>query len=172
MIGHFEKCFALVLRDEGGFANHPKDPGGMTNLGVTRANWEAYIGHSATEADMRALTPEKVKPFYKAQFWDKVRGDDLPPGVDYAVFDFAVNSGVSRSAKFLQKAVGAVEDGVIGPETLKAVSKHSAPDLAKVICDMRIDFLRRLPTFGAFGKGWANRVAGVRSAATNMTTTA
>ena len=165
---NWEQCFALVLKHEGGFVNHPKDPGGMTNLGVTRTNWELFLDHDVTEADMRALTPEMVKPFYKKNYWDRIRGDELPSGVDYAAYDLAVNSGTGRAAKYLQQIAGVTADGVIGPQSLKAIQKCDAEDVVDEICNMRMDFLKNLNTFDTFGKGWTSRVNDVKAKATEM----
>lgn len=165
---NWEQCFALVLKHEGGFVNHPKDPGGMTNLGVTRTNWELYLDHDVTEADMRALTPEMVKPFYKKNYWDRIRGDELPSGVDYATYDLAVNSGTNRAARYLQNIAGVIEDGVIGPQSLKAIQKCDPIKTADAICDMRMKFLKSLSTFETFGKGWTIRVNDVKAKATEM----
>jgi len=165
---NWDNCFAMVLKHEGGFVNHPKDPGGMTNLGVTKAAWEAWLVRTATESDMRALTPEKVKPFYKAMYWDKIKGDDLPSGVDYAAYDLAVNSGTGRAAKYLQRIADVAEDGVIGPRSLEAIKKCDAEDTVSKICDMRMDFLKGLNTFDTFGKGWTIRVKDVRAKASSM----
>ena len=109
---NFDAALAAVLHHEGGFVNHPKDPGGMTNLGCTKKVWEEHCGHEVDEKAMRALTPADVAPLYKAKYWDKVRGDELPSGVDYAVFDAAINSGPGRAAKWLQACVGVEQDGV------------------------------------------------------------
>lgn len=165
---NWEQCFALVLKHEGGFVNHPKDPGGMTNLGVTRTNWELYLDHDVTEADMRALTPEMVKPFYKKNYWDRIRGDELPSGVDYAAYDLAVNSGTGRAAKYLQQIAGVTADGVIGPRSVEAIKKCDAEDTVDEICNMRMDFLKNLGTFETFGKGWTIRVNDVKAKATEM----
>ena len=165
---NWDACFAMVLKHEGGFVNHPKDPGGMTNLGVTRTNWELYLDHDVTEADMRALTPEMVKPFYKKNYWDRIRGDELPSGVDYAAYDLAVNSGTGRAAKYLQQIAGVTADGVIGPQSLKAIQKCDAEDVVDEICNMRMDFLKNLNTFDTFGKGWTTRVNDVKDKATEM----
>lgn len=99
MKNNFEQCLALVLRSEGGFVNNPKDPGGMTNLGVTKATYESYVGRSVDADEMKGLTPDTVAPLYKKMYWDKVRGDDMPAGVDYALFDLAVNSGPTTGYK-------------------------------------------------------------------------
>jgi len=165
---NWDACFAMVLKHEGGFVNHPKDPGGMTNLGVTRTNWELYLDRDVTEADMRALTPEMVKPFYKHNYWDRIRGDELPSGVDYAAYDLAVNSGTGRAAKYLQQIAGVTVDGVIGPRSLKAIQKCDAESAVDALCTMRLDFLKNLNTFNTFGKGWTIRVNDVKAKATEM----
>ena len=165
---NFEQCLALVLRHEGGYVNNPKDPGGMTNLGVTKKVWEEYVGHTVDEAAMRALGPQDVAPLYKKNYWDKIKGDQLPAGVDYACFDLAVNSGVGRAAKILQKAVGVSADGVIGPATLDAAASSDVRNLATEICDLRLAFLQSLPTFDTFGKGWTRRVQEVEKIAFDM----
>ena len=168
MNGNFEQCLALVLKHEGGYVNNPKDPGGMTNLGVTKKTWESYVGHQVDETTMRALGPADVTPLYKRDYWDKIRGDDLPAGVDYACFDFAVNSGVGRAIKTLQNAVGTNPDGIIGPATMDAIEKANHRDLATEICDLRLNFLQSLPTWSSFGKGWSRRVAEVEEIAFEM----
>jgi len=165
---NWDKSFAMVIKSEGGFVNNPKDPGGMTNLGVTRANWQAYLNRDVTESEMRALTPDIVKPFYKTMYWDKIKGDQLPSGVDYAAYDLAVNSGTGKAAKFLQEIAGVAADGVIGPKSLEAINACNPEQTVEALCDMRMDFLKRLSTFGTFGKGWSIRVAGVKDAATSM----
>jgi len=167
---NWDKSFEMVLAHEGGFVNHPKDPGGMTNLGVTKVAWEAWLVRTITESDMRALTPEKVKPFYKAMYWDKIKGDQLPSGADYAAYDLAVNSGVGRAAKYLQEIAGVTADGVIGPKSLEAIKACDPQELADALCDKRLNFLKRLPTFETFGKGWSRRVAEVKEKAMSMTT--
>lgn len=168
MQDNFEQCLALVLKHEGGFVNHPKDPGGMTNLGVTKRVWEEYVGHPVDEAAMRALGPADVAPLYKKNYWDKIHGDELPAGVDYACFDLAVNSGVGRAAKILQKALGVNPDGAIGPATLNAVASCNPREVASEICDLRLGFLQSLPTFDTFGKGWSRRVAEVEKLSFEM----
>ena len=167
---NWNASFKMVLAHEGGFVNHPKDPGGMTNLGVTKAAWEAYLNRDVTEAEMRSLTPDTVKPFYKAMYWDKIKGDQLPSGADYAAYDLAVNSGVGRAAKYLQEIAGVTADGVIGPKSLEAIKACDPQELADALCNKRLDFLKRLPTFETFGKGWSRRVAEVKEKAMSMTT--
>ena len=165
---NFESCLKSVLHHEGGYVNHPSDPGGMTNLGVTKRVWEEWVGHEVDEKTMRALTPEIVGPMYKAKYWDKVKGDDLPAGVDYCVFDAAINSGPGRAAKWLQAAVGVDPDGGIGPKTLQAVASMDANELVSAYNDRRLSFLHDLPTWNTFGKGWARRVAEVKAAGLDM----
>ena len=168
MKDNFDKCFALVIADEGGFVDHPKDPGGMTNLGVTRKNWEAYLNRDVTEIEMRGLTPDAVKPFYKAMYWDKIKGDQLPAGVDYAAYDLAVNSGVGRAAKMLQQIAGVLGDGVLGPKSMEAIKAYNPEEMVDDLCYVRLAFLKRLPTFDTFGKGWSRRVAKVKAKASDM----
>lgn len=168
MKASFEAALKKVLAHEGGYVNHPDDPGGMTNLGVTKKVWEEWVGRQVTEKQMRALTPALVAPLYKRKYWDKVRGDDLPAGVDYAVFDAAINSGPGRAAKWLQACVGAEVDGEIGPKTLAKVAAMDPKVLVEDYAKRRLSFLIDLPTWGTFGKGWSRRVAEVSSASMSM----
>jgi len=165
---NWEKAFQAVLKHEGGFVNHPKDPGGMTNLGVTKKVWEEFVGREVDEREMRALTPDVVKPLYKKNYWDKIKGDQLPSGVDYAAYDLAVNSGTGRAAKYLQRIAGVPDDGVIGPKSMDAILACDPVETVDAICDMRLDFLQRLPTWGTFGKGWGRRVEEVKAIGTQM----
>jgi hypothetical protein len=165
---NWDKSFEMVLAHEGGYVNDPRDPGGRTNLGVTQRAWESYWSRSSSEEEMRKLTPNVVKPFYKAMYWDKIKGDQLPAGVDYAAYDLAVNSGVGRAAKYLQRIAGVPEDGVIGPKSLEAIKACDPEQAVQALCDMRLDFLKRLPTFDTFGKGWSRRVAEVKDKASSM----
>jgi lysozyme family protein len=168
MKSNYEVCFPHILKEEGGFVNHPRDPGGMTNLGVTKAVYEAYVGHPVDEQTMRSLTPEIVKPLYKARYWDVCKCDDLPSGVDYAVMDLAVNSGPARAVKFLQEVVGAKVDGVLGPMTLDTVNKQMPTTTVLALCDRRRDFVRSLGTYDAFGNGWEKRISRVENIAHGM----
>ena len=165
---NWDNCFAMVIKSEGGFVNNPKDPGGMTNLGVTRSAWQGFLNRDVTEIEMRALTPEAVKPFYKALYWDRIKGDSLPSGVDYAAYDLAVNSGPHKAAQCLQEIAGAPVDGMIGPKSLEAIQSCDAKETADAICDMRLEFLKKLSTFDTFGKGWSRRVAEVKAKAISM----
>ena len=166
---NFDDCFDRVIKHEGGFVNHPKDPGGMTNLGVTRTAWEAFLNRDVTEAEMRALTPAAVKAFYKALYWDKLKCDDLPSGVDYVAYDFAVNSGVGRAAKYLQRIANVTEDGVIGKKSVEAICAYDPAQMVNDLCDMRLNFLKSLSTFTTFGRGWESRVHDVAEVGADLT---
>ena len=165
---NFEQALKNVLKSEGGYSNLSSDPGGMTNLGCTKAVWEEFVGHPVSEADMRELTPADVAPLYKRKYWDKVAGDDLPAGLDYCVFDAAINSGPGRAAKWLQEVAGVPADGSIGPATLKAIDAFSPLEIIAQYNDKRLQFLESLPTFATFGKGWSNRVSSVQSIASQQ----
>ena len=168
MQSNFDAALQHVLQSEGGFVNHPSDPGGMTNLGVTARTWEDWIGHTPSEKEMRELTPEKVAPLYKRKYWDAIKGDDLPSGVDYCVFDCAVNSGPGRAAKMLQEVVGVKPDGGIGPLTLAAVKAMDPIELISKYADKRLQFWQGLTTFATFGRGWTRRGNEVKDAALAM----
>lgn len=172
MKGNFDACLAEVLKHEGGFVNHPRDPGGMTNLGVTKATYEDWVGHPVNERIMRGLTVQHVKALYKVKYWDAVRCDELPAGLDLCVFDFAVNAGPNRAARYLQNMVGAKADGQIGPQTLSLVTQfvrgRSKTEAVMVYQDARTDYYKLLPTFGTFGKGWLRRVREVEMAGVVM----
>ena len=154
---NFDKCLAKLLSHEGGYVNHPKDPGGMTNLGVSKRVYDDWIGRESTEQEMRDLTPADVGPIYKKNYWDRVKGDDLPSGVDWCAFDWAVNSGSGRPAKAIQRAVGAAADGAIGPMTLKAVAEKDPKEIIEYVFQVRQSFYESLKTFETFGRGWTRR---------------
>ena len=141
----------------------------MTNLGCTKRVWEEWVGHPVDEKAMRALTPEDVAPLYKKKYWDAVRGDELPDGVDYIVFDTAINSGPGRAIKFLQGCVGADADGALGPKTMAAVKATDPKKLVEDYAKRRLSFLSALPTWDTFGRGWSRRVAEVQNTANTMT---
>ena len=164
----FETSLKSILKHEGGFVNHPKDPGGMTNLGCTKAVYEAHMGHFVTEEVMKALLPSDVAPIYKKNYWDRIVGDMLPVGLDYAVFDAAINSGSSRASKWLQQVIGTTIDGSIGPKTLKILNACDVAHTITKFNNIRLEFLESLPTWETFGKGWERRVMDVQSKATKM----
>lgn len=168
----FDHCFAETLSHEGLFSNHPLDPGGMTMLGVTRKTWAAWTKRKVSEvseAEMRSLTPEKVAPLYHQEYWQAVRGDDLPRGVNMMVFDIAVNSGPKRAILMLQKGINALPgsrvkvavDGAIGPKTIAAARSADSVALIKAIANSRLWFYIDLSTFKTFGKGWMVRLLDV-----------
>lgn len=159
---NWDEAIKHILHWEGGYVNHPADPGGMTNLGVTKRVWEDWTGKPATESDMRGLTINLVAPLYKKRYWDAIRGDDLPAGVDLCVFDCAVNAGVGRAARFLQQVVGVTADGAIGPKTIEAVTAIPADLIVQQFCALREAHYKSLPTFATFGKGWMRRLAGIK----------
>ena len=135
----------------------------MTNLGVTKRVYESWVGKEVNESDMRTLTADDVAPIYEKNYWDKVKGNDLPGGLDLCVFDFGVNAGPGRAAKYLQTMIGTVADGGIGPNTLLALGNYvdEVGDVAQVIKDYqekRQSYYEGLSTFATFGKGWTRRV--------------
>lgn len=169
MIRNFERSLSLVLKYEGGWSDHPADPGGATNKGITLATFRRYVEPKATKDDLRRVTNAQVATIYRKQYWDAVKGDDLPDGIDFAVFDFAVNSGPSRAAKYLQSIVGAKQDGKIGPDTLAKTRPMVRGTVINDLCDKRMAFLKSLKTWPTFGKGWTSRVSAVRAEALKMT---
>lgn len=172
MRANFDRCFAELLKHEGGFSNHRRDPGGITNLGVTKRVYEAWVGHPVSEAIMRGLTPQHVRALYKAKYWDVVKADDLPSGLDLCVFDFAVNAGPNRAARYLQLMTGASTDGKIGPNTLRQLQQyvraHGLPHAINRYQDLREAYHKKLPTFPTFGRGWMRRIKEVRETALRM----
>lgn len=162
---NFQRALSLVLKHEGGWADHPKDPGGATMRGVTLGTFRQYVKPDATKEDLRKITDQQIATVYRRHYWDKVAGAELPDGIDYAVFDFAVNSGPARAALYLQKVVGAKQDGRIGPATIKATKSLLPANVIHRLCDDRLAFLKRLKTWPTFGKGWSNRVRDVRTEA-------
>lgn len=165
------KCIALTLQWEGGNDDDPRDPGGRTSRGILQREWNLWRNtHPGLPADVWQAPQDQVVAIYKKEYWEVLQCDKLPLGVDYAVYDYGVNSGVSRSAKALQAILGVKIDGVIGPETIAAISPLKGPSLALInqICDERLHFLQRLGTWGTFGGGWSRRVAGVRKEASAM----
>lgn len=160
-MSEFERCFKAVLVHEGGKVNHPADPGGKTNMGVIQRVYDGYRKNkNLPRRDVFLIEPEEIKEIYRKQYWDAIRGDRLPPGVSYIVYDGAVNSGPSQSVKWLQRALGLpVIDGRIGEATVAAACDyHDHKELVAKIAERRMAFLRALKTFKTFGKGWTRRV--------------
>lgn len=169
MKDNIEQSMRYVLKHEGGFSNHPKDPGGATNYGVTQKVYDAYRQRKGLKPQsVRAIDDEEVAAIYKRQYWDAVKADDLPSGLDYVVFDYAVNSGPSRAIKDLQRVVGVPADGVIGNVTLAAINDIDVFEVIDDLCERRMAFLKSLKTWSTFGRGWANRVADVAEAGNAM----
>ena len=164
---NFAAALSAVLLHEGGWANNPKDPGGATMKGVTLATYRRYRP-GATKEQLRNISDEELRTIYRDGYWDEVRGDDLPSGIDFATFDFAVNSGPSRAAKFLQRVLGVTQDGVIGPVTLSAAQSANPEAVIRHLCDQRLAWLQTLSTFATFGKGWTRRVQEVKAKALSM----
>ena len=167
MQGNFKECLDLVLKSEGGYVNNPADPGGMTNLGVTKRVWQEYTGHEADEKEMRSLTPEKVAPLYEQKYWRPCYGEVLPRGLDFVVFSMGVNSGPGRSVKLLQSAIGCVPDGVIGPRTRELISDSNSATLIAKFSEARREYYKSLNK-PVFEKGWLNRVDHEEAQALNM----
>lgn len=169
---NWSAAFEHMIKSEGGYVNDPHDRGGETNLGVTKKAWSAFLKREIQDGEMAALTKEQVEPFYKLEYWDKVKADQLPDGVDYLVFDFAVNAGPGRAAKFLQKAVGANPDGAIGPATLAAVAAKNPLEVIERFSTVKSEFYHGIvegdATQQRFLQGWLNRVASVKQHAAEM----
>ncbi len=162
---HFDRALPRVLVHEGGYVNDPCDPGGATNKGITYRVYDAYRTRKGLDTrSVKYISPGEVSEIYRLQYWDAVKGDDLPAGLDYVLFDGAVNSGPSQSIKWLQRALGNVAvDGQMGQATLAAVTEFgNAALLVERVCERRMAFLRALSTWPRFGRGWSARVANVR----------
>lgn len=158
----FLRVIPWVFEEEGGYVDHPKDPGGATNLGITHKTLSAWRGRPVSKQDVRNLTKQEAQNIYKSEYWNQVRGDRLPSGLDYATLDFGIHSGPSRAVRELQKIVGVTPDGIVGSQTLTAIQKFSVTKLIDLYCDARIRYLKSLKTFKTFGKGWLARVERVR----------
>jgi lysozyme family protein len=165
---NFQQAVALVLSLEGGFVDHAADTGGPTNLGITLSTLARARGTSASLADVRALSRDEAAAIYRRFYWDPVRGDELPAGVDLAVFDCAVHSGPRRAVSMLQGLLGVPVDGICGPVTLAAARSRDGSALVTALGDRRLGFLGRLPGAAIFGRGWTRRVAAVSRAALAM----
>jgi lysozyme family protein len=172
MKANFSKSLEKVLVHEGGYVDHPKDPGGATNKGVTIGTYQAWLtSKGRPKKHVKYITDQEVAAIYEQNYWDAVNGNLLPSGLDYAVFDGAVNSGPSRSVKWLQRALGVKVDGVMGLDTIGAAQRLSHVQVIATIdkmLDLRMGFLRSLRHWPTFGRGWTNRVRGVRADAKEM----
>ena len=165
---NYDASLGRVLKHEGGYSNHPSDPGGATNFGITIANYARFKGRTVTAAEMRAMPLSDAKAIYKASYWNALRCDELPAGLDYAVFDYGVNSGVARAAKVVARLLGHQADGRMTDALIAAVRARPASDLIGRLCDERLAFLKALKTWPVFGAGWGRRVSEVRRDALAM----
>jgi lysozyme family protein len=164
----FAKAMEHVFAHEGGYVDHKDDPGGATNMGITIGTLGDWRDKPVSKADVKALTRGEAAEIYRDLYWDTISGDELPAGVDYAVFDFAINSGPKRAAQYLQRVVGVDDDGAIGPITLAATARMDPAAVINALCDARLEFLKGLSTWSTFGKGWERRVKEVRTHALAM----
>jgi lysozyme family protein len=166
--GNFEPALRHILRHEGGFSDHPDDPGGATMMGITANTLAAWRGQPVSREDVRLLTRAEAGAIYRARYWNRVAGDALPPGLDLAMFDFAVNSGTARATRTLQGMLHVPSDGVMGPVTLGAIAPLDQAQLIRDLNRARRAFLTQLPTAPTFGRGWLRRVAAIERAALAM----
>lgn len=165
---NYDACLAGVLESEGGYSNDEGDPGGPTKYGITIIDARKYWMPNATASDVKAMPLSIAKSIYRSKYWQAVRGDDLPSGVDYAVFDYGVNSGVGRAAKVLRELLHLPAGSTIDDATVAAARKADATVLVSNICAERLEFLEGLRTWSTFGRGWGSRVAKVKSASIAM----
>ena len=166
---NFPEALAHTLRFEGGWANHPNDPGGATMKGVTHKTYADYLGRAVTHDELREIPEEHLADIYRKRYWDACRCSNLPDGLDLAVFDTAVNTGPAQAARLLQRIVGVPADGGIGPKTIAAVNDyvtaHGLHALIEAYTEARQNFYRLLPTYVHFGEGWRKRAEGVAKVA-------
>ena len=164
----FHQAVELVLQHEGGFVHHPKDPGGATKFGITRETLSRARGRLASVEDVRALTRAEAVAVYLSLYWNAVHADELPPGLDLAVFDLAVNSGPVRAVRMLQVVLGVAVDGIVGPVTLRAAREADLPETIRRLTRARLGFLGRLAAWPVFGRGWRRRVLAVEQGALRL----
>jgi lysozyme family protein len=165
----YELALARLLAHEGGYTNHPSDPGGPMNFGITIFDYRKYVVPGASAEDVRLMKVSEAKGIYRAKYWDSQRCDELEPGVDYAIFDYVVNSGIGRSGKVLRRCLGMADTtSQITPEVVAIANAMPAASLVAMICDERLRFLKSLKTWGVFGKGWGRRVVEVKSFALSI----
>jgi lysozyme family protein len=162
---NFERALAAILREEGGYADHPADPGGATMMGITHATLADWRGAAVTKADVRNLSRAEASAIYRARYWDAVRGDQLPEGLDLALFDLAVNSGPTRAIRLLQRSLGLKEDGRIGPATFRAIAGGVIRHQVAALMAERRRFLEGLSTWPVFGRGWGKRLKRIEAEA-------
>ncbi len=165
----YDQSLRRLLIYEGGYTNDAADPGGPTNFGITIHDYRKYVRPNATAADVRAMKVDEAKAIYRTKYWDAQRCDELPAGVDYAVFDYGVNSGIGRSGKVLRRTLELPDRAATVTDAVIAAARDAdAGALVTAICDERLRFLQRLRTWPVFGKGWGRRVAEVKATALAM----
>ena len=169
---NYQHCLEMILHHEGGYVNHPDDPGGATNLGVTKRVYEEWVGRRVTLETMQELQVSDVAPIYQKNYWNRVKGDNLPSGLDLCVFDFGVNAGTGRAAKYLQTMIGTTADGAIGPNTLRVLETYVKQEGLKGTIEKyqkdRLAYYKKLKHFKTFGKGWTRRVRETTASAKKM----
>lgn len=163
MIETFDQCFETVIGHEGGYTDHPKDPGnwtgGKVGVGSLKGTKYGIAANTYPNEDIKGMTLERAKQIYKSDFWLKLRCEDLPAVLRYPMFDAGVNSGVPQASKWLQQAVDVKVDGVIGNITLAAVSSYPAERIRQRLLGKRLRLMTDLTTWPSFGRGWARRIA-------------
>lgn len=166
--GNLPACLALTLPHEGGWSDHPKDPGGATMKGITLATYRRWKP-GASKQQLRNISNSEVEMIYRDGYWKPVNGDRLPAGVDAATFDYAVNSGVGRASRELQTVVGMnAIDGVIGPATANRVAELDGKTTIQKLCARRLSFMQSLKIWSTFRRGWSRRVADVEARSVKM----
>jgi lysozyme family protein len=169
MRANFADCLEIVLHFEGGYSDHPSDPGGATNHGITRAVLSEWRGKQVSKSDVKALSLDEARDIYEARYWNAVCGDELPSGIDLIVFDCAVNQGVGRAIRLLQQSLQITPDGKFGPVTLAAVRNRPQHEIVVEYGARRMNAYGLLRTlFPVFGLGWSRRLMEVFQASVRM----
>lgn len=167
----YDEALRRLLAHEGGYTNHPSDPGGPTNFGITIYDYRKYVKPNATAADVRAMKVDEAKAIYRTKYWAAQRCDELPAGVDYSIFDYGVNSGIGRSGKVLRRIVGLPDNSsTVTDQVINAAAKRDPKAIIVAINDERLRFLMALKTWPVFGNGWSARIAAVKSVSLRMAT--
>lgn len=169
--GNLRACLDEVWPFEGGYVDHPSDPGGATNMGITFGVLKSWRGRPITKQDVRDLTKQEAAQIYEQRYWKPLNGEALRIGDDLVVLDFGINSGISRSAKYTQAIVGTTQDGKIGPQTLAALARMPSRDFIKRLCARRLSFVQSLKIWGTFGRGWSRRIAHMEATALSWVST-
>lgn len=165
MRSNFAEVMPYIFREEGGYVDNPKDPGGATNMGVTQGTLSGWLGHAASREEVKNLSKDTAMEIYRKQYWDKIDGDHLPSGVDYAMLDFAVNSGTAHAIKMLQQILDVPETAMMDPRTMAALAERPLAQTINALCDARSEWLKKLAAAATFGNGWQARVKRVRTRA-------